>query len=199
MASIKEYDISPQQKLFADYYMACWSGVEAARLAGYSGNDNVLGVTAHRLLKNAKIIRYIEDMLSIHVMSANEVLMRLSNIARGTFEDYLDESGLLDMTKARRAKKLHLVSRLKDRHFVDSKNDTETHEVELELYSALEALKTLAKYHDLITSKTLKIEDWRSLAVEHIKAGRIAYEALAQEFDESLADELFKQAGVPIT
>lgn len=191
--------LEPQHKLFADYYMDCWVGVEAAELAGYKGDYRTLGVQAHRLLKNAKILAYIEDTLATRVMSANEVLARLTDIARATADDFIDEStGGLDLVKAKKRKKLHLVSKVKDKHFINAKDDTEVHEVEIELYSALDALKTLAKYHQLINTQTLKFEDWRSLAIEQIRAGRIQYDALVDGFDKSLADELFQQAGVPI-
>jgi len=46
----------------------------------------------------------------------------------------------------------------------------------------------------------IQIEDWRSRAIEDIRAGRIAYEALAEAFnDRDLATELFREAGVPIS
>lgn len=41
-------------------------------------------------------------------------------------------------------------------------------------------------------------EDWRSRAIEYIRAGEIDYNILVEEFDEDLATQLFKQAGVPI-
>jgi hypothetical protein len=47
-------------------------------------------------------------------------------------------------------------------------------------------------------TKHMKVDDWRSQAIADIKAGNIAYEALAGAFDDSLASELFRAAGVPI-
>lgn len=44
---------------------------------------------------------------------------------------------------------------------------------------------------------TVRIEDVREQAIADIRAGKITYEALAAE-DSTLADELFKLAGVPI-
>jgi phage terminase small subunit len=183
---------------FANHYMQCWNGTEAARLAGYAGGESALAKQAHENLRNPKIVAYIEAQLSTEVMSANEVLARLTNIARATFDDFMDDSGLIDTVKAKRKKKLALVARVKDKHFINHKDETETHEMEIELYSALDALKTLAKYHQLITTQTLKI-DWQAMAIEQIKAGRISYEALVQEFDTDLATQLFMAAHVPIT
>lgn len=44
-----------------------------------------------------------------------------------------------------------------------------------------------------------KIEvTWQDQAIADIRAGKIPYKALADAFDESLAAELFRKAGVPI-
>lgn len=45
---------------------------------------------------------------------------------------------------------------------------------------------------------TVKHQDWRSMAIEDIRAGRITYQLLAQAFDDSLAAELFREAGISI-
>lgn len=50
---------------------------------------------------------------------------------------------------------------------------------------------------DMNTSKSAVDMTWRSKAIEDIKAGAIDYKTLA-DVDSSLADELFKLAGVPI-
>ena len=44
---------------------------------------------------------------------------------------------------------------------------------------------------------TVTIEDMRQQAILDIQAGKLTYESLAAE-DESLADELFASAGVPV-
>lgn len=51
-------NLTPKQLKFIEVYSG--NGTEAARLAGYSGDDNVLGVTAHDLLKNPKIVEAIK-------------------------------------------------------------------------------------------------------------------------------------------
>lgn len=191
--------LTEMQRAFADAYMECWNGTESARLAGYSGSDKVLSQTANDNLKNPKIIAYIQECLDPQVMSANEVLVRLTNIARGDMGDFIDDhTTSIDLNKARGRQKLRLISRIKDKHIINSKDDTETTEMEIELYSALDALKTLAKYHQLITTQTLKV-DWQAMAIEQIRAGRIQYDALAEAFDESLAKQLFTQAGVLVS
>lgn len=44
----------------------------------------------------------------------------------------------------------------------------------------------------------LKVDDWRSEAIEEIRTGNIGFEELAEVFDHDLATELFKAAGVPV-
>lgn len=44
-----------------------------------------------------------------------------------------------------------------------------------------------------------KIDDWRSQAIEDIKAGRILYKELAQAFDDDLATTLFREAGISVS
>lgn len=46
---------------------------------------------------------------------------------------------------------------------------------------------------------TLRIDDWRSQAIEDIRRGAITYDALAQAFDDTLAAELFRPAGVEVS
>lgn len=50
-----------------------------------------------------------------------------------------------------------------------------------------------------VQKQELKVDDWRSQAIADIRAGKIAYEVLANAFDHSLAAELFAAAGVPIS
>jgi len=45
----------------------------------------------------------------------------------------------------------------------------------------------------------VQVDDWRSQAIEEIKAGKLDFEALARHFDEQLATELFRAAGVPVS
>lgn len=63
-------------------------------------------------------------------------------------------------------------------------------------HAAVEYLKR--RHYDEWGDKA-RIDDWRSQAIADIKAGIIAFEALAEAFDESLATELFKAAGVPVS
>jgi len=84
------------------------------------------------------------------IMSADEVLIRLTHIARTSN----------DKTEQRRA------------------------------------LELLARYHNLTGAGTPT--DWKEQAVEDIRAGRVTYDALVENFGKGIADELFRRAGVAI-
>ena len=177
MKKVKENEAAPQagdvltgkQKVFVDAYLANgFNATEAARTAGYKGNDNVLGVTGHENLRNPKISALVNERLNEAAMSANEVMARLSEIARGEVDNFLDEDGKFDLTKARRLQKTKLLKKFKTKRTskrVDTieEGDEENREtletslvyeeVEFEMYSAHEALRDLGKYHKLLNDR----------------------------------------------
>lgn len=51
--------LNSRQRKFVEAYAG--NGTEAARIAGYTGDDNTLGVTAHDLLRNPKIADAIKS------------------------------------------------------------------------------------------------------------------------------------------
>lgn len=55
-----------------------------------------------------------------------------------------------------------------------------------------------AKLLGLDAPQKFQHEDWRSQAVADIRAGAITFDSLARVFDEDLATELFRLAGVPV-
>jgi phage terminase small subunit len=185
-----------KQRLFIDHYIVCMNGTEAARLAGYSGDDRSLAVMASQNLRNVNIARALERRLNSFSMSASEVLIRLTDIARGDIGDALNSAGGIDATEAKAKGRSHLIKRYKTKTTVGE--DQEVFESEVEMYDALDALKTLAKFHALLVDR-VKVDDWRSQAIEDIKAGRLNYGQLASAFSDSVAAELFAAAGVQIS
>ena len=69
------------------------NGTEACRLAGYKGNDNVLGVQSTRLLKKAKIRKKIaklrEKLLKPTEMRAERVMHNLALLANQKASDFI--------------------------------------------------------------------------------------------------------------
>lgn len=158
--------LTGKQQAFINAYLSNgFNATEAARQAGYEGNDNVLGVTGHENLRIPKIASIVQERLNEAAMSANEVLARLSKIARGEVTDFLDDEGRFDLKSARRLQKAGLLKKVKSKRTskqIDALTEDEretletsliSEEVEFELYSAHEALRDLGKYHKLLSDR----------------------------------------------
>jgi phage terminase small subunit len=80
-------DLPERRRRFAEEYARLGVGVAAAKAAGYAGNDTVLGITASRLLKDARvqqaIIKAGESTRSAKVMDRREREELLTAFARG--------------------------------------------------------------------------------------------------------------------
>jgi phage terminase small subunit len=161
--------LTTKQRLFVESYLSNgFNATEAARMAGYKGSENTLSSVGYENLRKPEIAALVSERMNEAAMSANEVLARLSAIARGNLEDVVDEDGRFDFDKARRAKKTGLLKKLKrkaTKKQVDARTEgkdeeAETietsvvyEEVEFEMYSAHEALKDLGKYHKLFAER----------------------------------------------
>lgn len=185
--------LTGKQELFVNAYLQCWNATEAARRAGYAGTDESLAVIGSNNLRKVKIAERINERLKANAMDADEVLSRLADIARGDMGDFIHPESLsIDIQQGN----TRLVKKIK--YVVYSTDDDQTETVEFEMYSALDALKQLAKVHSLVSNK-LVIEDWRKEVLADIKVGRLDYRTLTEVFDRDLATELFRTAGVPVS
>lgn len=137
--------LNPKRRAFVEEYLRCWNASEAARRAGYRGRPDSIG---SRLLGNVSIQAAIQARLSELAMSADEVLTRLADQARGSMEDFIGtgEDGTvigLDFAKAKTAGKLHLI------RAVAFGKDSDR----LELYDAQAALVRLGEGHGLFAKR----------------------------------------------
>lgn len=135
--------MSDKQDLFVNYYLQCFNGTRSYKLAYGVDNDNVAAVEAHRLLRNPKIREVIEDRLAEEVMSANEALARLSDMARGVTSDYLTSKGKLDIAKLIDDGKGHLVKKIREGKYGMS----------YEFYDAQRANELIARHYGAFTDR----------------------------------------------
>lgn len=139
--------LTAKEALFVAYYPVCLNGTKAAEMAGYEGNRNVLAVTASENLRKPKIRRAIDARLKKMAMSADEILARLTDHARGTMDDFVDaKTGLLNLRDAAEAGKLHLLKKLRVKTQTVTGEGTapvEIKSIEFELYDAQAALLNL--------------------------------------------------------
>jgi hypothetical protein len=139
-----------EESLYANYMANGFNGVQAARAAGYKGNDNVLAVTAHRVLRKAKVASRVRARLDGLHANADEVLNLLADHMRADLADFdgcFDGEGRLDLNSAREKGVSRLVKKLKSvtRTIPQGKAKPPIREttVEIELYSAQEAAAKL--------------------------------------------------------
>lgn len=186
--------LTDKQALFAKYYAVTLNATEAARLAGYKGNDHTLQVIGSENLLKPVIREEINKLLDKRTMEADEVLQRLTEHATidlADFFDIVDGYPELNLTKALVMGKTHLIKSVK----FDGKTGRP---VQVYFHDPQNALIHLGKAYGLFRD-VVQVDDWRSEAIAGIKAGLYTYEQIKAIFaDDSLASELFRQAGVPI-
>lgn len=181
-------DLTGKQRAFIEHYFACgMNATEAARRAGYKGDDNTLAVIGSQNLRNHKIKAVLEDRFAEMTMGRHEVLARLTEQGRASMAEFVsyteDGKPYTDLAKAKH--RLHLVKELKQ--------DEEerrvgmmtfiTRKITVKLYDAQAALEKVGKYHKLFTEKVefdLPPELQAALERENLKLSDVL-EAFYQE------------------
>lgn len=147
-----------KQRVFIEEYLRCWNGAEAARRAGYS--ERSAYEISRKLLRKVEVSEAIQQRISEKAMSADEVLLRLGEHARGDMGDFLDIGSMafqVDLNKAKEKGLTHLIKKARMRTVTTLSKEgveTETNDIEIELYDAQDALVTIGKHHGLFTDKT---------------------------------------------
>ena len=189
--------LNQKQERFVIEYLKSFNATQAAIEAGYSANTAYS--QGSRLLKDVEISAAIEAFMRENAMSAAEVLYHLTAIARGDISDVLDNGGNLDMFAARENHATMLIRKVKQKSITTADKDGEGSDVfenEVEMYDRLKALELLAKYHDLINKSTVRVADWRDEVIQLLREGKVTPDEVAEELGVSLAEELFKSAGI---
>jgi phage terminase small subunit len=83
--------VNEQQKRFADYYIETGNATEAYRRAGYKAKGKSAEVNASRLLTNAKVKTYINELInskdSERIAKQDEILEFLTKVLRGEIDE----------------------------------------------------------------------------------------------------------------
>lgn len=160
-----------KQTLFIEEYLKCWNASEAARCAGYSEAKN----EGYRLLQRTDVRVAISKRVAEVAMSADEVLLRLAEHARGSLRPFIQQVGesiRVDVTEETRGDKpIHLIKALTTEHKTSSSEDGaefESFKTRIELHDAQAALIQLGRYHGLFKDRVehtgkdgepIKVED----------------------------------------
>lgn len=149
--------LSNKQKVFIEEYLKTFNATQAALAAGYSPD------TAYSMgwqnLRKLEISEAISQRLSETAMSADEVMRRLGEHARGNMGDFwqIPDKGApsLDLTSEKAKASLHLIKKMKVKTTkrVIADIDEVTTEIDFELYDAQAALEKLGRHHKLFTDK----------------------------------------------
>lgn len=145
-----------KQNSFVDNWLRTQNGIQSARDAGFQGDDQVLAVTASRLLKSAKVQLEIKRRLGTNIADSTEVLERLTQHARGDLTDILDENGELNLKQARKRGTSKLLKKLKikRRYEKDAEGNLQpVVEHEYEIHDPQAALEKLGRFHKLFTDR----------------------------------------------
>lgn len=138
--------LTDKRKAFVDEYFKDWNATQAAIRAGYS--ESTAYSQGARLLKNVEIAEAIQEKINERAMSAEEVLDRLADQARGVDSSYYNGAlGMLylDAEKLIADGKAHLIKKV---HY-DKDGDLSS----VELYDSQAALVHLGRHHKLFTDK----------------------------------------------
>ena len=173
--------ITKKQRIFIDEYLKCFNATRAAIAAGYS--ERSARAQGSRLLTYDDIKAEVVARLEESAMSADEVVSRLGDIARGDITDLMDVStmgfsiNLLNDYKDKK-EQTKLIRKLKQKVTTiqprsGDGEEKEIIETEIELYSALDALKLLGQKHAMfrnITEHTGKDGNPMKIEVEYVNA-----------------------------
>ena len=105
--------LTSKQALFVEAYLECWNATEAARRAGYQGNDIVLASVGYKLVRKGQISQRIKERIQAACMSTDEALGILAQQARFDPGDYLKLDGEYPCVDLALLKKAGLTSIIK--------------------------------------------------------------------------------------
>jgi len=131
---------TPKQEMFIVWYVKLLNATRAAGRAGYGGDRHTLEEQGSRLLRNVEIRAEIDRLLREKIMSADELLGRVTDTAVADVTPYIGADGRLDVQALAADGLGHLV--------VGVKPGREG--VEYALASPQVARKLLARYHRLL-------------------------------------------------
>lgn len=113
MSTKRKDGLTDKQQRFIDEYLISFNATDAARRAGYKGNDNTLSVVGHENLRKPRIAKYVKRRLQASHMSSEELLERLGEIARGDHTGYIDENGQVDFKALKDDDMMHLIKEIR--------------------------------------------------------------------------------------
>lgn len=150
------HGLTPLQRAFVDEYLANGgNGTQAALKACNVSSHHSASARASQLLANPKVKEAVRERWRARAMDADEVMERLSHMARGTMAMFVrpasDSEGgvVVDLTSDVAMANMHLVKKVKTktstRREPGKDSSVEERTVEFELHDSKDALKTIGR------------------------------------------------------
>lgn len=183
------------QDFINEYFLQKMNGTDAYMTVYPKASYDTARANAAKLLANTSIKAEIDRRLKEKQMSADEVLARLSDMARADISEFVDVSRPGDLADEKYKGKTHVIKKIK-RKITRDQYGREFEEMELEFYDARQTLVDLGRYHKLFTDKieiTLRDELEKLL-----KDGTITPQDILNEFADApeVAEGLFESIGL---
>lgn len=161
--------LTPKQQAFCREYVKDFNGSQACIRAGYSERSS--RSTSSEFLTNPNIKSEIKRLVDEKALKNDEIVLILSDIARGDMGELLDISEVsfnLDLAGAKRKGLTHLIRKVKQVTKLSTSKDgaeSETTIQEVELYSKLEAIQKVMDIRQMVTARTeLSTKDGQPLS-----------------------------------
>lgn len=145
--------LTNKQEAFVNAYLTCWNATKAAIAAGYS--EKTARQIGSENLAKPDIASRVRARIAENAMSADEVLARLADQARGDVGELVDSHTFtLDWEKAKEKGATRLIRKIKQTIIMNEKTEQQTEIFEFELYDAQAALVHIGKQLGLFVNKT---------------------------------------------
>ena len=140
--------LTNRQRAFLELlFVNCFNATKTARDLKMGKTDGAIRIAAHRMVTNANMAKHVEARMKALAMPTEEVLMRLSAMARADFSDFLERDA---DGKVKRCVDMQAVAN-KGMLVKAYKAAGEKSPEELHLHDPLRALELLGKGHKLFT------------------------------------------------
>lgn len=147
--------LTGKMKKWADAYLETLNKTEAARRAGYGGNDADLANIGYQNYRKLEIQAYLKDQLDKMAMSAEEAIARLGDMASSSHADFAEVNLREDLKGHPKA---HLVKTVITDVYEDKMGKVH-HKLRLELYDAQSAILNVLKIHGKFNNDAGSSED----------------------------------------